>query len=64
MDRLKKFVISLALGAPIIAGIIWIIKAGGPYFFVYVWLFISFVLFVMMTIYPGMNCAVSHGFTY
>jgi STE24 endopeptidase len=46
-------VVSLVLGAPIIAAIIWIIKAGGPYFFVYVWLFISFVIFVMMTIYPG-----------
>jgi len=52
MDRIKKFVVSLALTAPIICAIIWIIKSSGPYFFVYVWVFISFVTFVMMTIYP------------
>ncbi|KAI6182212.1 CAAX prenyl protease 1-like protein [Aphelenchoides bicaudatus] len=52
VDRVKKFAVSLVLGVPVISGIIWIIKAGGPYFFVYVWLFISFVILVMMTIYP------------
>ncbi|KAI6179391.1 CAAX prenyl protease 1-like protein [Aphelenchoides besseyi] len=51
-DQIKKFVLSTVITSPIIAVVIWIIQAGGPYFFVYAWIFISFVIFVMMTIYP------------
>ncbi|VDP20759.1 unnamed protein product [Soboliphyme baturini] len=51
-DQAKKFVVSLALLLIVVAGVIWIIQKGGDYFFVYVFLFASAVLFVILTIYP------------
>ena len=42
----------MALGLPITAAIIWIIKLGGEYFFIYVWIFLSIMLVLLMTIYP------------
>lgn len=51
-DRIKKQIVSMALMLPITAAIIWIIEKGGPYFFLYVWIFLSVVIFFLMTIYP------------
>lgn len=38
-DNIKKFLVTLALALPITSALIWIIKAGGEYFFIYAWLF-------------------------
>ena len=51
-DKAKKIVLNLALTLPILSGIIWLVQWGGEYFFFYLWLFISAIIFVMMTIYP------------
>jgi len=51
-DHIKKVVVSLVIMTPIVAGIIWIVNAGGDYFFFYLWIFISLVVFVMLMIYP------------
>jgi STE24 endopeptidase len=51
-DSIKKFFVSLLLTVPVISAVIWIVQMGGPYFFVYVWIFLSVIIFVMMTIYP------------
>jgi len=63
VNRVKKFVVSLALGAPIICATIWIIKSSGPHFFVYVWIFISFVTFAMMTVYSEFIDPLFHKYT-
>ncbi|CAJ0593532.1 unnamed protein product [Cylicocyclus nassatus] len=52
-DKAKKWVLSLAIMAPVLLVIEWIVEHGGPYFFVYVWLFVSVVLFLLLTIYPA-----------
>uniref|UniRef100_A0AC34GWP2 CAAX prenyl protease n=1 Tax=Panagrolaimus sp. ES5 TaxID=591445 RepID=A0AC34GWP2_9BILA len=51
-DKAKKIVLNLVLTLPILSGIIWLVEWGGEYFFFYLWLFISGIIFVMMTIYP------------
>jgi STE24 endopeptidase len=51
-DKVKKLFLNLVLTLPILSGIIWLVQWGGEYFFFYLWLFISGIIFVMMTIYP------------
>ncbi|PIO59872.1 peptidase, M48 family, partial [Teladorsagia circumcincta] len=52
-DKLKKMAVSMALMAPVVLVVEWIVENGGPYFFVYVWVFLSVVLLLLMTIYPA-----------
>uniref|UniRef100_A0A0R3RK01 CAAX prenyl protease n=1 Tax=Elaeophora elaphi TaxID=1147741 RepID=A0A0R3RK01_9BILA len=51
-DKAKKTVVSLFLMAPVIAAVVYIVESGGPYFFFYVWIFLSLIIFLLMTIYP------------
>ncbi|KAK3913363.1 CAAX prenyl protease 1-like protein [Frankliniella fusca] len=51
-DEIKKFIVSQIITFPVISGIIYIVKAGGDYFSLYAWGFTTFVILVMMTIYP------------
>ncbi|VIO95621.1 Peptidase family M48 containing protein [Brugia malayi] len=51
-DKTKKTIISLFLMAPIVAAIVYIVERGGPYFFLYIWIFLSVVIFLLMTVYP------------
>ncbi|XP_033118144.1 CAAX prenyl protease 1 homolog [Anneissia japonica] len=50
-DQIKKFVVSQAISAPLVACLIYIIKWGGEYFFIYVWLFIFFFTLAFITVY-------------
>ncbi|ELU11443.1 hypothetical protein CAPTEDRAFT_171238 [Capitella teleta] len=50
-DMVKKLVVSLALALPIIAALLYIIKIGGDYFFVYVWMFTLFISLSLITVY-------------
>ncbi|KHJ95043.1 peptidase, M48 family [Oesophagostomum dentatum] len=52
-DKAKKLALSLVIMAPILLVIEWIVEHGGPYFFVYVWIFVSIVLLLLLTIYPA-----------
>lgn len=45
-DKAKKFVVSLIITAPIVAIVVYIVERGGPYFFLYVWIFLSFAILV------------------
>jgi len=51
-DKIKKLIVSQAIGLPILALLIYIIQAGGQFFFVYAWLFVLITSLFMMTIYP------------
>lgn len=51
-DEIKKFILSQIITFPVLSGIIFIIKAGGPYFAFYAWGFTTVVILIMMTIYP------------
>ena len=37
---------------PLVAMLIWIVERGGEYFFVYLWVFVTFVIVLLMTVYP------------
>ncbi|KAG9510883.1 CAAX prenyl protease 1-like protein, partial [Fragariocoptes setiger] len=47
-DKVKKLLVSFAITSPIIAAIIAIVRLGGPYFFFYLWVFVTFVTLVLM----------------
>lgn len=50
-DLVKKLVVMQIIALPITALLLWIIKAGGDYFFVYAWLFTFVVTLALVTIY-------------
>lgn len=50
-DQIKKFFVTMVIAIPITALLIYIIKIGGDYFFIYVWLFLLVVSLLMITIY-------------
>lgn len=50
-DLVKKLLVSTALTLPIVAAIIWIIKWGGDYFFIYAWGFSLVVSLFIIAIY-------------
>ena len=52
MDKVKGQLLTIALGFPIGAGILKIIKDTGPNFFYYLWLFVLGVSLVAVTVYP------------
>ena len=54
VDQVKKFVVSQAIQAPILAGVIKIVHWGGDYFFVYLWGFVVLITLFLMTIYPDL----------
>lgn len=51
-DRIKKFLVSQAISLPLIAAIVWIVHWGGDLFFLYLWLFTTVVILLLMTVYP------------
>lgn len=51
-DRVKKFFVLMLIILPVVSGLIFIIKAGGPYFYVYAWGFTLVITIFMMFIYP------------
>lgn len=50
-DLVKKMFVSLAIAIPVTAALLWIIKWGGEYFFVYAWLFSFGVSLFMIAVY-------------
>ena len=46
----KKQAVTLVISLPVLAGLIYIIKWGGQYFFVYAWLFTLVVILVSGTV--------------
>ncbi|KAI8498707.1 CAAX prenyl protease 1 [Branchiostoma belcheri] len=50
-DLAKKFVVTQLISLPVAAGLLYIIKAGGDYFFIYAWLFTFVVTMGLIFIY-------------
>ncbi|XP_026674344.1 CAAX prenyl protease 1 homolog isoform X2 [Ceratina calcarata] len=51
-DQLLKFVVSEAIAVPLLSAVIWIIKNGGDYFFLYLWIFLIAATLFLMILYP------------
>uniref|UniRef100_A0A3Q2U188 CAAX prenyl protease n=1 Tax=Fundulus heteroclitus TaxID=8078 RepID=A0A3Q2U188_FUNHE len=50
-DAVKKFVVTQCILLPVTSLLLYIIKIGGDYFFIYAWLFTLIVSLVLVTIY-------------
>lgn len=61
-DKLKKFFISFCITAPVVATSIYIVRKGGDYFFLYLWLF-CFVVVLVLTFFHGEIAALFDKFT-
>jgi len=51
-DQIKKFVLMQVIMLPLVAVIIQIVRWGGDFFFLYLWLFVVVFTLFMMVIYP------------
>eukprot|EP00527_Entomoneis_sp_CCMP2396_P003592 CAMPEP_0198155152 /NCGR_PEP_ID=MMETSP1443-20131203/68981_1 /TAXON_ID=186043 /ORGANISM="Entomoneis sp., Strain CCMP2396" /LENGTH=495 /DNA_ID=CAMNT_0043821893 /DNA_START=1779 /DNA_END=3266 /DNA_ORIENTATION=- len=51
-DKIKSLALTCIIGGPFVALLLWIIKAGGEYFYIYVWGFLTCFSLIMMTIVP------------
>uniref|UniRef100_A0A8C5GVC1 CAAX prenyl protease n=1 Tax=Gouania willdenowi TaxID=441366 RepID=A0A8C5GVC1_GOUWI len=50
-DALKKYVVTQCILLPVTSLLLYIIKIGGDYFFIYAWLFTLIVSLVLVTVY-------------
>ena len=51
-DQIKTLALTCVIGGPFVATMLYIIKAGGQYFYLYVWAFFFVFSILMMTIIP------------
>ncbi|XP_058797827.1 CAAX prenyl protease 1 homolog [Phymastichus coffea] len=51
-DRILKFFVAQVLLVPLTCMTIWIIKNGGDYFYLYLWIFTVVISLILMIIYP------------
>jgi len=51
-DLLKQTLLGIAIGAPVVAAVLWLMGAMGQYWWLYVWLFWSGFNLLIMFIYP------------
>lgn len=62
-DKIKKFMVMQVISLPIVSALIFIIKQGGAYFFVYVWLFTFVVSVFLISVYPDFIAPLFDKFT-
>lgn len=51
-DQLLKFIVHQIIVVPLLCAVIWIIKSGGEYCFLYLWIFLIVAALFLMIIYP------------
>lgn len=51
-DKMKGFMLFIVIGFPVTAVLIYVIRWGGEYFYMYVWAFLFLFSVIMMTLYP------------
>ncbi|KAJ2852177.1 zinc metalloprotease [Coemansia brasiliensis] len=51
-DMVKSLVLTVVLGAPILAGFLWVIERTGSKFFLYAWALMALVQLLLIVIYP------------
>ena len=52
-DMVKTECLTYAFAGPIVPAIIWIVRAGGETFYLYVWAFLQALIFVFLWIFPN-----------
>jgi STE24 endopeptidase len=53
-DRLKGLALTLVIGAPFLFGVFWLIDAAGPYWWFWVFLFMTAFQLLMVVLYPSL----------
>jgi hypothetical protein len=51
-DTIKKYILGILISLPLVAAVIFIVQSGGDYFFLYLWIFVTLVIVLLMTVYP------------
>ncbi len=51
-DTVKKYILGILISLPLVAAVIFIVQSGGDYFFLYLWIFVTLVIVLLMTVYP------------
>ncbi len=62
LDRVKGWALSLLLGVPLLAGLLWLMRQPGPWWF-WAWLGLMALMFVMMDLYPRVIAPMFNRFT-
>lgn len=62
-DMFKAIFLSILIGPPVVAAIIFIVQKGGPYLAIYLWGFMFVLSIVMMTLYPILIAPLFNKFT-
>ncbi|KAJ8920529.1 hypothetical protein NQ315_005398 [Exocentrus adspersus] len=52
-DKIKAFIVSQIIASMISSVVIVIVKNGGPYFFVWLWVIVCIISMILLTIYPA-----------
>ncbi|RLN60604.1 hypothetical protein BBJ29_005825 [Phytophthora kernoviae] len=63
MDKIKSFLLFIVIGFPVTAALIYVIRWGGEYFYMYVWAFLFVFSVIMMTLYPVLIMPLFNKFT-
>lgn len=59
-DKIKTLLLTFVIGGPFVSLLLYIIKAGGEYFYLYVWAFMFVFSVFMMTIVSGYYAMVAY----
>lgn len=51
-DQVLSLALCFGIGSPVLAGVVWVIRKGGPHFYFYVWAFLFVISLLFMTLYP------------
>ncbi|CAN6244986.1 unnamed protein product [Urochloa humidicola] len=62
-DMVKEILLSIILGTPVVAAIIYIVQIGGRYLVIYLWGFMFVLALLTMTIYPIVIAPLFNKFT-
>ncbi|KAL8004362.1 putative peptidase M48, CAAX prenyl protease 1 [Plasmopara halstedii] len=63
LDKLKGFALFIVIGFPVTSALIYVIRWGGEYFYMYVWAFLFVFSVIMMTLYPVLIMPLFNKFT-
>ena len=63
VDLMKKFVVNHVITLPSVGIFIMIVKWGGDFFFIYVWVCLSMIIFILLWIYPTLIAPIFDTYT-
>ncbi len=62
-DTATSLALSVVIGCPVLAMVVWLIRKGGPHFYFYVWAFLFVISVVFMTVYPTLIAPLFNKYT-